>query len=192
MRQSTKLLNLRPSVRSSTTTTSSRPRALSSRTRLLPMKPAPPVTTIMAAGGRLARVVLDQAIRRAAVRAFRLAGSLDRQINLRMGVPQIHARQGAMQRQVGPRDFVDTLGVRRAQVLLRTAVTWSHRSLSYPTRPRLYPRHRPIRPRRRRTRRAKRRGRSRARPQARAPARRARPRRAPARARADAARGTPP
>src|SRR5688572_32888479 len=118
MRQSTKLANLRPSLKSSTTTMSSRPRALSSRTRLLPMKPAPPVTTIMAAGGRLARFVLDQAIRRAAIRAFRLARDLDRQIDLRMGVPQIHARQWAMQRQVGPRDVVDALGVRRVQVLL--------------------------------------------------------------------------
>src|SRR5262245_20120412 len=106
---------------------SSRPRALSSRTKLLPMKPAPPVTTIMAAGGPLARFVLDQAIHRAAVRAFRLAGGLDGQVDLWMGVPQVHARQWAMQRQVGPRDVVDSFRVCRPQVLLRTPVTWSHR-----------------------------------------------------------------
>src|SRR5688572_5548963 len=97
---------------------SSRPRALSSRTRLLPMKPAPPVTTIMTAFGRLARFALDQAIRRAAIGALRHARDLYGQIDLRMGVPQIHARQGAMQREIGSRDFVDALGVRRGQVLL--------------------------------------------------------------------------
>src|SRR5687768_12375118 len=130
MRQSTKFKNLRPSVRSSTTTTSSHPRRLSSRTRLLPMKPAPPVTTIMAATRRLARLALDQAIRRAAVGAFRLAGRLDGQIDLRVRVPEIHAWGGAVQRQVVPRDLVDPFGVRRVQVLPDTAVTWTHRSFS--------------------------------------------------------------
>src|SRR5687767_12775156 len=46
-----------------------------------------------------------------------------------MGVPQIHAGQRAVQRQIGLRDFVDALGVRCAQALLHTAVTVPHCSL---------------------------------------------------------------
>ena len=38
--------------------------------------------------------------------------------------------QRAVQRQIGARDVVDALGIRRGQVLLHVAVTFPHRSLS--------------------------------------------------------------
>src|SRR5882672_747317 len=48
-------------------------------------------------------------ILRAAVRAQRLAGLLDRQKDARMRVPQQHGRRGAVQRQVRRGDFDMTL-----------------------------------------------------------------------------------
>src|SRR5262245_52464408 len=115
---------------SSTTTTSERPRAFNARTTLLPMKPAPPVTTIMARRPKLARGTFDETVCGAAVRALRLARGLDREVDLRMGVPEVHARQRAVQRQVGARHLVDLVGVRRLQMLLDPTVTFTHRSNS--------------------------------------------------------------
>src|ERR1700741_2061174 len=57
-----RLSSLSPCSRSSTTTTSRIPRRFSPRSRLLPMKPAPPVTMCMLAVGRLAVSVVEPQI----------------------------------------------------------------------------------------------------------------------------------
>src|SRR5690606_12115037 len=122
MSQPTRFVNLRPSVRSSTTTTSSRPRAFNARTMLLPMNPAPPVTMIMAPSvERLRLRVRDERVVRAAVRANGLARRFDGQIDLRVRVPEVHARQRTVQRQVGARHGEAALRIRRLQLLVDSA-----------------------------------------------------------------------
>ncbi len=104
------------------------------------MKPAPPVTTIMAAkAAATARRPRPGDTSSCNTGTSASPGGLDRQENLRMGVPQVHARQRAMQRQLGTRDFVDALGIRRRQTLLHPAVTFPHRALSLSTRRAIIP-----------------------------------------------------
>src|SRR5258706_39513 len=120
---------------SSTTTTSSCPRPFSSRTTLLPMNPAPPVTTIMAANASpSSRAVADQAVHRAAIRALPLPRPPERKMGLRVGVPEVHPRLGAVQRQVGARDLVAPLGIPRFELFLPPAVTFAHHRPPAPCR----------------------------------------------------------
>ena len=82
----------------------------SSRTRLLPMKPAPPVTTIMcgSAAGYRASSPTKRYVELQYGHFASPVASIG-QVDLRMRVPQVHAGQRAVQRQVGARDLVDAL-----------------------------------------------------------------------------------
>src|SRR5690606_23861288 len=110
------LRNLCPSLRSSAITTSSPVFSMSSRTRLLPMKPAPPVTMYTARSFLLAQVVLGPA-----VRALGLARLADRQVHPGMRVPQVHSGHGTGQRKVLRPHLVAVLRVGGNELLVDRA-----------------------------------------------------------------------
>ena len=68
----------------------------------------------------------------AAVRAFCLTGFLDRQVDLRMGIPQVHAGHRAGQWDIVTPHFISMLRICRDQILINCSCSfrhWSHRSL---------------------------------------------------------------
>ena len=62
------------------------------------------------------------------IRAFCLTGLLDRQIHLRMRIPQIHARHGTGQRYIPALHLVTVLRVRCNQILVNGSCSFCHGS----------------------------------------------------------------